>query len=60
MKTKLWFIISCFGIMFAILSWVQEMGLLFTEPGWHKGAVAVLSGLILYFFIFWESKEKKC
>lgn len=46
----LWLVLSAFGIMFAVLSWAQESGLLpsSSEMGATKGALALLSGLALY------------
>tara|TARA_B100001013_G_scaffold256175_1_gene160004 strand:- start:113 stop:343 length:231 start_codon:yes stop_codon:yes gene_type:complete len=48
-----WLIASAFGIMFAILSWMQEAGLLPAVEvlgGW-KGALAIFTGLLLYWTI---------
>ena len=42
------FNLSSFGIMFAILSWVQEGGLLPDEMGWGKGLFACVLGAVLY------------
>ncbi len=46
----LWLVLSAFGIMFAVLSWAQEAELLpsSSEMGAMKGALALLSGLVLY------------
>jgi len=43
-----WLFISSFGIMFALLSWLQEAGVLSDAGGWWKGGLAVLCGTILY------------
>ncbi|MDP7001210.1 MAG: hypothetical protein QGH90_04840 [Candidatus Poseidoniaceae archaeon] len=45
-----WLILSCFGIMFAVLSWLQEAAILPSsdELGVWKGVLAVLTGLVLY------------
>jgi hypothetical protein len=37
--------------MFAILSWIQEGGVLSEEMGWNKGLFACLLGAILYYFL---------
>ncbi len=48
-----WLIISAFGIMFAVLSWMQEAEILpsSSEMGGLKGALALISGLILYWLV---------
>ena len=48
-----WLIASAFGIMFAVLSWMQESGALppADELGAWKGLLAVLTGLVLYWFV---------
>ncbi len=51
MKKIIWLLLSSFGIMFAILSWFQESGLLSSELGAKKGLLAVLFGIILYIFV---------
>jgi|TARA_B100001123_G_C14759427_1_gene808144 drug/metabolite transporter (DMT)-like permease len=51
MKKFIWLFLSSFGIMFAILSWFQESGLLDNDLGFKKGLLAVLCGLVLYIFI---------
>ena len=51
MKKIFWLLLSSFGIMFAILSWFQESGLLASEMGAKKGLLAVLFGILLYIFI---------
>jgi len=48
MKKIIWLYLSSFGIMFAILSWVQEGGLLPDEMGWGKGLFACVLGAVLY------------
>lgn len=47
-KKEIWLLISGFGIMFAVLSWIQESQLLLLETGSLKGFIAVITGLILY------------
>jgi hypothetical protein len=48
-----WLIISAFGIMFAVLSWLQESSIIppADEIGAWKGVLAVLSGILLYWFV---------
>ena len=48
-----WLFISAFGIMFAVLSWLQESSIFppTSEMGAWKGAVALLSGILLYWFV---------
>ena len=48
-----WLIASAFGIMFAVLSWMQESGVLppVDELGAWKGFLAVLTGLALYWIV---------
>jgi len=47
-KKELWLLISGFGIMFAVFSWLQESNLLSNELGWLKGLYALITGIILY------------
>jgi len=47
-KKTIWLYLSSFGIMFAILSWVQEGGLISDQLGWSKGLLACLAGALLY------------
>ena len=51
MKKEIWLILSSFGIMFAVLSWLQESNCIpgFQNIGYLKGVYALLSGLVLYF-----------
>jgi len=48
-----WLLASAFGIMFAVLSWAQEAGLLppADELGAWKGAMALATGLLLYWLV---------
>tara|TARA_B100000029_G_scaffold233199_1_gene230527 strand:+ start:10933 stop:11148 length:216 start_codon:yes stop_codon:yes gene_type:complete len=50
---EFWLLASAFGIMFAALSWAQEASLLPSadELGAWKGAMAVATGLILYWLV---------
>ena len=49
----LWLILSAFGIMFAVLSWAQESGLIpsSSDMGGMKGVYALITGLILYILV---------
>ena len=49
----IWLTASSFGIMFAILSWMQESEILPPTDvlGAWKGLFAVLLGLILYYVV---------
>ena len=51
MLKKIWLQLSGFGIMFAILSWLQEASILSKELGGIKGLIAVVIGLGLYYSI---------
>ena len=48
-----WLLASAFGFMSAALSWAQEAGLLppADELGAWKGAMAVVTGLLLYWLV---------
>jgi len=48
-----WLFASAFGIMFAVLSWMQESGILppADELGAGKGLLAVFTGLALYWIV---------
>jgi predicted membrane chloride channel (bestrophin family) len=43
----LWLMLSSFGIMYAILSWSQEFGMVLQ----HKGFIALALGLALYLVV---------
>ncbi len=47
----LWLLLSSFGIMFAILSWLQESNLIANDLGFYKGLFALISGLSLFFAV---------
>ena len=51
-KKEIWLFISAFGIMFAILSWLQEAQIIpdANTLGALKGIFAVITGFLLYFF----------
>jgi len=53
MKKKIWLILSSFGIMFAIFSWIQDSGIIQTVEilKWKKGLFAFLTGMFLYYFL---------
>jgi hypothetical protein len=48
-----WLYISSFGVMFAVLSWLQESELLPSVASleWEKGLLAAALGLPVYYFI---------
>ena len=50
LKKEIWLFISAFGIMFAILSWLQESQIIpdSNSLGALKGYVAFFIGLLLY------------
>tara|TARA_B100000579_G_C22644584_1_gene763101 strand:- start:27 stop:200 length:174 start_codon:yes stop_codon:yes gene_type:complete len=52
MKKKIWLFISAFGIMFAVLSWMQESKIIPNSDtlGFLKGLIALLTGYFLYLF----------
>ena len=52
MKKEIWLFLSGFGIMFAILSWLQESNLIpnANSLGSEKGLYALISGFILYIY----------
>ena len=51
MRNFVWLFLSSFGIMFAILSWLQESKIIPNDIGSLKGFLAVLFGALLYFFV---------
>ena len=51
MKKTIWLLLSSFGIMFAVLSWIQEGCLLPVNMGWGKGFLAVVCGAVLYILL---------
>lgn len=50
MQKEIWLLISAFGIMFAVLSWMQESNIIANdiELGSLKGFFALITGFILY------------
>jgi len=51
MRKAIWLYLSSFGIMFAILSWLQESKILSDDLGFVKGLMALITGNFLYFTI---------
>jgi len=51
-KKEIWLFISAFGIMFAILSWLQEAQIIpdTNTLGALKGIIAIITGFLLYLF----------
>ena len=49
-KKEVWLLISGFGIMFAVFSWLQESQILILELGSTKGFLALFTGILLYLF----------
>ena len=51
-KKQIWLFISAFGIMFAVLSWLQEAQIILDANtlGASKGYIAIITGLLLYLF----------
>ena len=47
-KKEIWLLISAFGIMFAVFSWLQESSVISTDLGFLKGIYALITGVILY------------
>ena len=49
-QKETWLFISAFGIMFAVLSWMQESNIIpnVIELGWLKGLFALITGFVLY------------
>jgi len=51
MRKIIWLYLSSFGIMFAILSWMQESDILSNDLASFKGFLALFTGTLLYFLI---------
>ncbi len=51
-KKQIWLFISAFGIMFAVLSWLQEAQIIpdANTLGGLKGYIAIITGFLLYLF----------
>ena len=50
-KNMIWLYISSFGVMFAILSFFNEIGLYKNNPTYLKGVLTLITGSILYYFL---------
>ena len=51
-STALWLFLSSFGIMFAVMSWIQDSGIdggILQGP--NKGVAALLTGALLYHYL---------
>jgi hypothetical protein len=48
MRKVIWLLLSSFGIMFAVFSWLQDMGALPGNIGVWKGVLALVSGIALF------------
>jgi len=55
-KKNIWLWISSFGVMFAILSFSNEIGIFDNKPSYFKGIVAIITGTILFFFLPYQLK----
>ena len=46
----IWLLLSSFGIMFAVLSWIQDSNVILDSilHGYRKGVWAVITGILLY------------
>lgn len=49
-KKEIWLLISGFGIMFAVLSWLQESEILADNLGYVKGFIALITGFFLFLY----------
>tara|TARA_B100001741_G_scaffold304009_1_gene294664 strand:+ start:87 stop:272 length:186 start_codon:yes stop_codon:yes gene_type:complete len=45
---KIWLFLSSFGIMFAVLSWIQDTFLTEWLLSYKKGVFALITGFIMY------------
>ena len=50
-RNMIWLYISSFGVMFAILSFMNEIGLYKNNPPYLKGVLTLIAGSILYYFL---------
>ena len=46
MRKTIWLLLSTFGIMFALLSWFQESGIISADIGSLKGILALFAGTV--------------
>ena len=51
MRKAIWLFLSSFGILFALLSWMQESQVNSNDIGADTGVAALVTGTILYFTI---------
>ena len=49
-KKEIWLLISGFGIMFAVFSWLQESDIISKDLSYLKGIYALITGILLYLF----------
>ena len=51
--TNIWLILSAFGIMFAVLSWIQDSNIINPNilHGSNKGWIALVTGSLLYRYV---------
>lgn len=50
-RDMIWLYMSSFGVMFAILSFMNEIGLYKNNPPYLKGVLTLIAGSILYYFL---------
>ena len=51
-KLYIWFWFSSFGIVYALLSWLDDMKLLpVKRPSYMKGLIAIILGTLLFYLI---------
>ena len=46
-----WLLCSSFGIIFAIISFIEDLSKLKFEYPWIKGIIAIILGILFYIFI---------
>ena len=47
----IWLLLSSFGVVFAILSFLTETNIFKNEPIYKKGLTAIILGTILFFIL---------
>ena len=50
-RNIIWLYISSFGVMFAILSFFNEVGLYKNNPTYLKGLLTLITGTILFYIL---------
>ena len=55
-KKNIWLWISSFGVMFAFLSFMNEIGVYNNIPTYFKGILAIITGTILFFILPYKLK----